>query len=172
MFGNEAPVWPFLTRFGGPADPLEPIRETGVFETYPVLTMIALGWMLPDSRAAGRLPKYNPERKKSFAIGDWQHVCDKASASFRGAGLTDVVRWIDEAARSSSPSKSDQNGLDACLCLLVAVYLAERKHCLMVGDLHTGYMVVPYGAEIHAELDARCRLTGRVPSEWVRRFKM
>jgi hypothetical protein len=47
MFGKEAPVWPFLKRFGGPADPLEPIANTRVFETYPV---IALGWILPDSR--------------------------------------------------------------------------------------------------------------------------
>lgn len=138
MFGKEAPVWPFLTRFGGPADPLEPIADTRVFETYPVLAMIALGWMLPDSRRAGRLPKYNPERKKTFSILDWRHVCDKASGSFHGRGLADIVRWIDAAARSTSPRKSDQDGLDSCLCLLVALYLAERKDCLMVGDLHTG----------------------------------
>jgi predicted RNase H-like nuclease len=66
MFGKEAPVWPFLTRFGGPADPMRPIAHTRVFETYPVLAMIALGWMLPDSRAAGRLPKYNPKGKRPF----------------------------------------------------------------------------------------------------------
>jgi predicted RNase H-like nuclease len=76
------------------------------------------------------------------------------------------------AARNTSPRKSDQDALDACLCLLVALYLAERKDGLMVGDLHTGYIVVPYCAELHAELDARCRQTGRVPSEWVRRLKM
>ena len=172
MFGKEAPVWPFLSRFGGPADPLEPIANTRVFETYPVLAMIALGWMLPDSRAAGRLPKYNPERKKTFSISDWQHVCRKASGSFRARGLTDIVRWIEATAQNTSPSKSDQDGLDACLCLLVALYLAERKDCLMVGDLRTGYIVVPYDAELLAELDARCSQTGRVPSEWVRRFTM
>ena len=42
MFGKEAPIWPFLTRFSGPADPLEPVADTRVFETYPVLAMIAL----------------------------------------------------------------------------------------------------------------------------------
>jgi predicted RNase H-like nuclease len=171
MFGKEAPVWPFLTRFGGPADPLEPISNTRVFETYPVLAIIALGWMLPDSRAAGRLPKYNPERKKNFSISDWQYVCGLASAAFSDRRLMDIVRWINHAARNTSPRKSDQDGLDACLCLLVALYLTERKDGLMVGDLHTGYIVVPYCAELHAELDARCRQTARVPSEWVRRFK-
>lgn len=81
MFGKEAPVWPFLARFGGPADPLEPIADTRVFETYPVLTMLALGWTLPDSRAAGRLPKYNPARKKTFSISDWQYVCGLTSGT-------------------------------------------------------------------------------------------
>jgi predicted RNase H-like nuclease len=171
MFGKEAPVWPFLTRFGGPADPLEPVAETRVFETYPVLAMIALGWILRDSRAAGRLPKYNPARKKNFSISDWQHVCKRASGAFRDRGLMDIVQWID-AAQNTSPRKSDQDGLDACLCLLVALYLAERKDCLLVGDRQTGYIVVPYDAGLRAELDARCNQTGRVPSEWVRAFKM
>jgi predicted RNase H-like nuclease len=134
MFGKEAPVWPFLTRFGGPTDPLEPIADTRVFETYPVLAMIALGWMLPDSRAAGRLPKYNPERKKTFSVSDWQHVCALALGAFRHRGLMDIVGWLAAAAQKTSPRKSDQDGLDACLCLLVAIYLTERKDCLMVGD--------------------------------------
>ena len=146
MFGKEAPVWPFLTRFGGPADPLEPIADTRVFETYPVLTMIALGWMLPDSRPAGRLPKYNPDRKKTFSTPDWQYVCGLAYGAFRERGLMEIAGWIATAAQKTSPRKSDQDGLDACLCLLVAFHLAERKDCLMVGDMQTGYIVVPYGA--------------------------
>ena len=57
------------------------------------------------------------------------------SSAFRDRGLMDIVQWINHAARNPSPRKSDQDGLDACLCLLVALYLAERKDCLMVGDL-------------------------------------
>jgi predicted RNase H-like nuclease len=169
MFGQEAPVWRFLARFGGPADLLEPVSETLVFETYPVLTIIALGWTLPGSRAAGRLPKYNPERKSTFSTLDWRYVCGRASDAFRERGLRDIVRWI-EAAQNTSPRKPDQDGLDACLCLLVALYLAERKECLIVGDQQTGYIVVPYGAGLRAELDARCKRTGRLPSDWVRPF--
>jgi len=172
MFGREAPVWPFLTRFGGPADPLQLVADTRVFETYPVLAMIALGWTLPDSRAAGRLPKYNPERKKTFSISDWQHVCRLASGAFRERGLMVIYEWIEGAARNTSPRKSDQDGPDACLCLLVALYLAQRKDCLMVGDLQTGYMVVPDDAGLGAELEARCNQTGRAPSEWVRKFRL
>jgi predicted RNase H-like nuclease len=172
MFGKKAPMWPFLTRFGGPADPLGPVADTQVFETYPVLAIIALLWTLPDSRAAGRLPKYNPERKKTFSHWDWQHVCGLASGSFRERRLMEIARWINDVARKASPRKSDQDGPDACLCLLVALYLSEGKDCLMVGDLQTGYIVVPYGAGLGAELEARCEQTGRTASEWVRMFRL
>jgi hypothetical protein len=56
MFGEKAPVWRFLNRFGGPTDPRAPVGAIHVFETYPALTLIALGWVLKDSRPAGRLP--------------------------------------------------------------------------------------------------------------------
>jgi len=172
MFGEEAPVWAFLTQFGGPADPLQLLADTRVFETYPVLAMIALDWTVPDARATGRLPKYNPDRKKTFSISDWKHVCRLASAAFRERELGEIAEWIDSATRNTLPRKSDQDGLDACVCLLVALYFAERKECLMVGDLQTGYMVVPYGAGLCAELEARCCKTGRAPSQWVRSFRM
>ena len=172
MFGKEAPVWQFLTRFGGPADPLEPVVGSRVYETYPVLAMIALGWTLPDSRRVDRLPKYNPAWKKTFSNLDWQYVCKRASRALCALRLNDIVRWINDAAQNTSPRKSDQDRLDACLCLLVALYLAEWKCCLMVGNRQSGYIVVPYGAGLHAELDARCNQTRRVPSEWVKGFRL
>lgn len=172
MFGSEAPVWPFLSRFGGPADPLNSVVNTRVFETYPVLAMIALGWTLPDHRVGGRLPKYNPARRKTFSISDWQHVCELAARAFHERGLLCMVKWINCVGQMISPQKCKQDGLDACLCLLVGLYLAERKDCLMVGDLQTGYIVVPYSGELQAELDARCNQTGLVPSEWVQVFRL
>jgi len=83
MFGIDAPVWRFLKRFGGAADPLAPVANTRVFDTYPVLVMIGLNWMMPDSRYTGRLPKYNPNRKKTFSISDWRYVCGQAAEFFR-----------------------------------------------------------------------------------------
>jgi predicted RNase H-like nuclease len=91
---------------------------------------------------------------------------------FGGRGLTEIVGWIEAAARKTSPCKSDQDSLDACLCLLVALYLSERKDCLMVGDLQTGYIVVPHGVKLRKELNDRSNQTGRAPSEWLRVFKM
>jgi predicted RNase H-like nuclease len=170
MFGVGAPIWPFLSRFGGPANPLEPVVDTRVFETYPVLAIISLCWTLPDKRPAGRLPKYNPA-KKNFLRSDWQHLCGLVSHAFRERELTEIVKWI-EALRKTSPSKNDQDKLDACLCLLVALYLVERKNCLMVGNCQTGYIVVPYDPDLRAELDARCDKTRRVPAEWVSVFRL
>ena len=66
MFGSDAPIWTFLSKFGGAADPLHPAGETWVLETYPALTMISLGWLMEDPRPTGRLPKYNPLRRKNI----------------------------------------------------------------------------------------------------------
>lgn len=171
MFGEDAPVYRFLTRFGGPADPLAATAGTRIFETYPVLVMIALGWTLTDSRPAGRLPKYNPGRR-TFSNSDWRHVCQLARVAVSARGLPGLVRWLDAAAVNTAPRKSDQDGLDACICLLAALYLAELKDCLMVGDLYTGYIVVPYGESLREELELRCKKTGRAPVEWVRSFRL
>jgi predicted RNase H-like nuclease len=171
MFGVGAPVWPFLRRFGGAANPLQPAGRTWVFETYPVLAMIALEWTRPDIRATGRLLKYNPERRKTFTAADWQHLCELASATFNERGLTQTANWLAGVALSTSPRKSEQDCLDACLCLIVAIYFSERKDCLIVGDMQTGYMIVPCNNGLCTELNNRCLHTGRVPQEWVRVFQ-
>ena len=176
MFGTQAPVWEFLKRFGGAANALGPLDGTLVIETYPVLAMIALNWTQPDlspqGRPAGRVPKYNPDRNKTFSPSDWQYVCGQASVAISDRGLKEIVQWIDGIALKAPPHKCDQDGLDACICLLVALHLAEGKDCLMVGDLQTGYIVVPDNVELSDELATRCKKTGRVPSEWVQKFRL
>lgn len=167
MFGSGAPVRHFLQRFGGPASPLEPVAGTRVLETYPVLTMIALGWTLPDTRPTGRLPKYNPERRRTFSLFDWEFVCQQTSCELAARGLQQVVGWLDVIAKKPSPRKEDQDCLDACLCLLVALYLDEGRECLMVGDMSTGYILVPSSESLRKELEARCEQTGRAHSAWV-----
>jgi predicted RNase H-like nuclease len=172
MFGHGAPVWPFLDQFGGAADPFAAVNGNAlVFETYPVLAMIALGWLREDARAAGRLPKYNPERKKTFSLDDWQFVCDMAALAFHERGLAGISRWIFEARELARPRKSDQDKLDACLCLLVALHLAEGRNCLMVGDWETGYIVVPHNPHLQEEIETRCGVTARLAHEWIRTFK-
>jgi predicted RNase H-like nuclease len=170
MFGKDAPVWQFLEQFGGATDPLSPMVDSQVFETYPVLAMIALGWLLPDKRLTGRLPKYNPQRRKTFSIDDWRYVCNQLSDTIVAHQLSGLSAWISEVKVKPFPCKRDQDSLDACICLLVALYLVEHKDCLMVGNTDTGYILVPNGDGLHMELEERCRRTNRDPSLWVKAF--
>lgn len=173
MFGDGAPIWPFLAQFGGAADPLQLAAGTQVIETYPVLALTFLGWTRDDAqRVTGRLPKYNPQRRATFSPDDWRFVAERLAAAFAERGLSQATAWTLWAASLTAPRKADQDALDASLCLLVALYLSEGRECLMVGDLTSGYMVVPYGAGLHAELEARCLRTARGPETWVRTFRL
>ena len=173
MFGPAAPVWEFLGEFGGAADPFGDVHCTRVFETYPVLAIIALGWTLPDpDRPAGRLPKYNPERRKTFAIADWAHVCRMTSKSLAADGSPELAAWVENAATKRKPAKSDQDQLDACICLVSALHLAKRRDALFVGCCTTGYIVVPDSEVLRNELEDRCAQLGRESANWVRVFQL
>jgi predicted RNase H-like nuclease len=172
MFGPAAPVWSFLNAFGGAPDPLGQLDGSCVLETYPVLAMIALEWMLPDTRKTGRLPKYNPQVRANFSLADWQHVCDNASRIFQTKGLPLAAEWLTTASANPLPRKRDQDCLDAYLCLLVALEVADGNECLVVGNSETGYIVVPYGAALAEELNARCGAGGRQVEQWVRAIRL
>ena len=172
MFGADAPVWRFLSHFCGVPDPLIPGAGTRVFETYPALMLISLGWTLPGYRPTGRLPKYNPERRRTFLLSDWQYVCKLIADSLNERGLQDLGRWTELAGEHPHPQKRDQDGLDGCLCLLAALHLIEQRDCLMVGDIDTGYIIVPHGDALLRELETRCIRTKRNSSNWVRKFRL
>lgn len=169
MFGSAAPVHSFLNRFPVPRNPESLCEKILTLETYPVLTLIALGWLLPGTRLRGRLPKYNPARKKTFSVEDWKFVCEQASETFRNRGIAEIGAWLAEARGLRSPSKADQDKLDACLCLLPGLHLADGCSCLLAGSNDSGYIVVPDSRQLIEELRASCKVTGRDPDKWVRR---
>lgn len=170
MFDAEAPVWKFLSRFGGSLDPIDCWSVDPVIaETYPVLTLIALGWLREDSRLCGRLPKYNPERP-TFLQEDWRWVCGKLADALAAFGLADIPRWLRER-QTARPRKADQDGVDACICLLTALHLATNRPCLSVGNRESGLIVVPDSAALRDELTARCERTGRIAADWVREIQ-
>lgn len=171
MFGPDAPVWPFLATFNGAADPQRPPEGTAVVETYPVLALIALGWLRPDTRPTGRLPKYNPGRRKTYRAEDWRFVCERAAEELGRRGALRAADWLRRAALVDKPGKALQDRVDACLCLLVGLELALERDGLMVGQIDSGYMVVPYRQALVEELHERCAATGRVPADWVRRVR-
>ena len=172
MFGATAPVWAFLRRFGGAADPFRLVGGTQVIETYPVLALIALKWLRDGRGTAGVLPKYNPGRTKTFSYSDWNYVCELAGEFFGRQSAAGLCCWLKEAGRKTYPNKSDQDCLDACLCLVVALLLQQGCECLMVGDLATGYIVVPHEPGLLSEMSNRCMKTGRNPKDWLRVFRL
>jgi predicted RNase H-like nuclease len=173
MFGTDAPVWEFLSRFGGAADPFGPATETCVVETYPVLAMMSLGWMLVDSQCrAARLPKYNPQRRKTFAIADWAHVCSATAARLLAEGASELSSWALAARGKPKPRKTDQDQVDACICLIAALHLAKGADALFVGNCATGYIVVPDSEALRNELASRCHELAYVASDWLRVFRL
>lgn len=177
MFGNNAPIWLFLENFGGVTNPTDiPYKKVSAIETFPILAMIAMGWVLtdnhPNPRPTGRLPKYNPMRRATFAQDDWEYVCSKAAVFFSRPGMECLKDWLTQHQHKQHPRKQDQDGLDSCICLLVGMLMSESNDCLMVGDMKTGYMVIPYGELLYNELAQRCRETKRIPENWIQRFKM
>lgn len=170
MFGDSAPLWEFLSEFNGPADPLRATAPTLVIETYPVLAMIALGWTLPDERPKGRLPKYNPQRKGTYSQFDWLHVLRKTTSFYREHSLDAMVQNLQAWPQDRRPRKQDQDSLDALICLLVAMHVGRRSKSLMIGDVTTGYVVVPFSGSLQEEAITRCRASGRDPEYWVRPF--
>lgn len=180
LFGDSAPIWEFLMKFDGACNPVRNFpnqhRKSYVIETYPALAMIAMGWLPADNhinpRATGRLPKYNPDNRRRFSYEDWRFVCHQTAISMGKQGLSHLEKWITNAENNESPRKQDQDCLDACICLLIGMHLVGKKDCLFVGDMDTGYIVVPYGESLHKELAVRCEISGRKPDEWLHKFKM
>lgn len=167
MFDDGAPIWQFLDRFGGAARLDRLNAQCVVVETYPVLEIIARGWIKPHlTRQAGTLPKYNPERK-TFCLADWISLCQHVGSALGEAGLSELAKWCCDAQFLERVRKRDQDRLDACICLLVAIQLGRGENCMAVGEDATGYIVVSHGNALSDELSARCNKVGWSPSAFV-----
>ena len=95
-------------------------------------------------------------------------MCRKVFNAYKQLGLEQIANWVEGIGNCARPGKGAQDGLDACICLWVALHFSKKKPCLMVGNTHTGYMIVPANAILQAELETRCIDTGRLPGQWVR----
>jgi predicted RNase H-like nuclease len=104
--------------------------------------------------------KYNPKPRSKFKPDDWVVVATAAAAEAQSLGCDDVAIWCAAAAGNPYPMKSDQDKLDAVICLLVAIRwrLRPRTDSVMLGDLETGYMVIPASADVRAYLMKAARL--------------
>jgi predicted RNase H-like nuclease len=143
-----------LAKLGAVEDPeaaRAAVRGRHLIEVFPALALASLGDGF-FGRSTG--PRYNPGRPRTFQIKDWRAVVEAArqeATRFRCASLVD---WLDNLRNRAVPIKSDQDRLDATLCLLIAVRwrLAPRSESAMLGDLNSGYIVAPVRETVMARL--------------------
>jgi predicted RNase H-like nuclease len=162
MFCDASPIWAFLSTLGATEDPEASRTATeGLYlmETYPAAALPTLA-----ARSFGRMLalKYNPKPKSKFKPDDWIVVATAASAEAQSLRCDDVAVWCAAAANISHPMKGDQDKLDAVICLLAAVRwrLRPRTDSVMLGDIETGYMVIPASADVRVYLMKAARRKG------------
>ena len=168
MFCDDSPVWRFLRRLDAVEDPLRARTATSglfVMEVFPALALASL-----DPTAFGRkaAPKYNPDRRKTFRPTDWPRVAAAAAREADRFGCADLAAWCGKAGAIATPRKADQDRLDAALCTLIALRwrLRPASESLLLGDMASGYMVLPGSPAVRARLESVAR-THAVPLDGV-----
>lgn len=168
LFGAAAPVWRFLDRLGARQNP--PIARTAtdglhLIEVFPALALPAL---CPGIRERKRAAFYNPANQQSFSLSDWRLVVDAVRSHADELGFDALSDWAARQAVNHAPSKSDQDCLDAAICLLVALQWRRlpRHRMMLVGD-RRGYMVTPVSPETRTILEAAAKSRGvPVDADW------
>lgn len=170
MFCPASPIWRFLSRLDACEAPEAARKATSGLHLIEVFPALALPSM--EASFFGRLcgPRYNPGRKKTFRMGDWKRVADAASRAFEVMAFAEQAEWCSELRDLPAPRKSDQDQLDAMLCLLIGLRwrLEDRSESLMLGCLEHGYMVLPASAPVRERLVKAARayavpVDGHVP---------
>jgi predicted RNase H-like nuclease len=169
MFCDAAPIWGFLKSLGAEENPEQArTADNGLFlvEVFPALALASL-----DDGFFGRLraPKYNPIRG-TFRSCDWKRVTNSAQKQARQFGCEELAEWCRAAEEIAQPRKPDQDKLDSALCVLIAMHwrLRPRESSLILGDLSSGYMVLPASPQVRDYLTCSARnysvaIDGKVP---------
>ncbi|MBA4791689.1 MAG: DUF429 domain-containing protein [Rhizobiales bacterium] len=159
MFCDASPIWRFLAELGAEENPERAQKADAglyVMEVFPALALASL-----DARFFGRLkaPRYNPGRRKTFRAADWARVAQAAAQNAHMLGCRGLAEWCSTAAQAAQPRKADQDKLDSVLCALIALHwrLRPRETSLCLGDLTSGYMILPASREVRDYLMASAR---------------
>lgn len=153
MFDDDAPLWEFLRAIDPVLDPLaarDATQGTFAIEVYPAIANIAL---FQDASAKETLLKYNPERK-TFRLEDWKALMEGLSAAFQRLSLDGFAQWARGMLEVREPAKAHQDGADALICLLTLLrwWRSGLDESVIVGDLQSGYMIVPVDEALRREL--------------------
>lgn len=155
MFGDGAPIWPFISELGATEDPIQARTATSghfLIEVFPALALPGF-----EENFAGRhcAPKYNPRNRKKFRLEDWRSVCRVVEKIANEFGVRDLAAWARDMHDIATPRKCNQDKLDAALCTLIG--LTWRADCparsVMLGDLDTGYMITPTSEATRSTLE-------------------
>jgi predicted RNase H-like nuclease len=159
MFCDASPIWHFLNLLGAVEDPEKARTATDglyLIEVFPALALASLGFEF-----FGRLrgPRYNPARKKTFRADDWIRVADATEREARRLGCEELAGWCRNARGVARPRKANQDMMDSVLCVLTALRLRLdfRVASLLLGDLTTGYMVLPASPQVREYLTPPAR---------------
>ena len=175
LFGDNAPVWGFISRIGPPhyagwttdlAENQEFVNfeaardaadQTHLIEVYPALALPALETVFMLRAGAAR---YNPERP-NFSLADWRLVCGAVALWGNQLDLQALAEWAKEMVHPwdapEGPVKRHQDKIDAALCLLIALQWRRNLNDVrVVGNLDTGYIVTPTSDETIGILQAAC----------------
>jgi predicted RNase H-like nuclease len=159
MFCDDSPIWPFLKTLGAVEDPEQArLAADGLYlmEVFPALALASFGTEFFQRNGA---PKYNPARRKTYRPGDWGRVAGAAARESEALGSEVVAAWCREWGKITKPRKEDQDMLDAVLCMLIALRwrLRPRSESLLLGDLTTGYMVLPASSAVREYLSPKAK---------------
>jgi predicted RNase H-like nuclease len=166
MFCDASPIWRFLAALRAEEDPERARTATDglyLMEVFPALALASLDIGFFGRR---RGPRYNPARKKTFLMADWNRVAEAAAREFHGFGCEEFAEWCHAAGRITRPSKADQDKLDS---IALRWRLRSREVSLLLGDLTAGYMVLPASEQVRDYLTAPAQkclvaIDGVVPS--------
>jgi predicted RNase H-like nuclease len=164
MFCDASPIWPFLQSLAAIEDPeTSRTAKSGLYaiEVFPALALASL-----DPSFFGRLaaPRYNPARRKTYRPADWGRVAQAAAQNLSQLGVDEAAQWCRHAADLPKPTKADQDRLDAMLCLLIAIWwrTRDRSQSMILGNIDTGYMVLPASLDVRGRLIATAEIQGVV----------
>jgi predicted RNase H-like nuclease len=156
MFCDNSPIWAFLSALGAVEDPEAARGAAGglyLMEVFPAIALASFG-----TEFFGRLkaPRYNPGRVRTYLAADWVRVAEAAAMEAQAFGCDQLAEWCRDASRLPRPKKADQDRLDAAICVLIAIRWRRRprQESIMLGDLKSGYMIMPASPQVREKLTA------------------
>lgn len=171
MFCDASPIWRFLEALRAEENPEQARIAIGglhLMEVFPALALASLGAQFFRRLGA---PRYNPGRKKTFLMDDWRRVAVTVAQEFHLHGCDEAAEWCHVTGKMVQPRKADQDKLDSALGVLIALHwrLRPREASVILGDLSTGYMILPSSGQVREYLAISARknlvpIDGMVPS--------